>query len=545
VPQPVLGVAGTRLILSGRPPLDSAWGERGLQHPAEAIGRRQRPALVYGALVSEDRRVVVVGSGPPGAAAALFLANAGADVLLLEAGSERSAFGLTLRIRGFTALKYRKPLTTRRDVTATSDPDAQLFEDVAPGGLTNHWSCAVPRFSDEDFADAERAGEAYAWPFAYRDLAPWYDQVEPLLHIAGSARDEAQLPAGKVRHAWDLGSDWESASRAARGIGRTLTTMSYAYGAATTLTFSGTVFNSFVRLVRPAQRAKKLSVRFDARVVKLEWSAAKRRVTAVVFRDARTGSEERVPCAAVVLAAGAIASAQILLQSANSDFPDGLGNTHGVLGRYLHDHPLGKLVVDLGRRVHVLPPAYLTRPTLNNAPPLYVAACMQWSGTANLVRSVLERHPGQLSWVGYSVFGTMAPTLEQFVALDPKRKNADGSSAITLNVNHPPEARQALDAARDAAVSVLDQAGLSPRLRVWNVEKVGDSKHFGGTCRMHASERYGMSNGWARLHAVPNVAVVDSAAFTTGPEKNPVLTAMAVAARAADRLAGELKSGDL
>ena len=47
------------------------------------------------------------------------------------------------------------------------------------------------------------------------------------------------------------------------------------------------------------------------------------------------------------------------------------------------------------------------------------------------------------------------------------------------------------------------------------------------------------------MHAARNVAVVDSAAFTTGPEKNPVLTAMTLAARAGNRLAEELRSGDL
>jgi choline dehydrogenase-like flavoprotein len=41
---------------------------------------------------------------------------------------------------------------------------------------------------------------------------------------------------------------------------------------------------------------------------------------------------------------------------------------------------------------------------------------------------------------------------------------------------------------------------------------------------------------------VPNVLVVDAAAFTTGPEKNPTLTAMAIAARACQRLAADLRS---
>lgn len=495
--------------------------------------------------VSESRRVIVIGSGPPGATAAIFLARAGADVLLLEAGSERASLGLTLRFHGITLLKYRKPLGQREDVTRTSDARSLVYEDLSPGGLTNHWSCAVPRFSDEDFADAERAGEVYDWPLRYKDLAPWYDRVEPLLHVAGTDVDEAQLPAGKVHHRWTLGADWANAAAAAKSVKRTLTAMPYAYGADTTLTLSGTVFNSFTRLVKPAVRAGHLSLRCDARVVRLEWSASEKRVSAVVFRDARTGAEERLPCAAVVVAAGAIHSAQILLESANADFPNGLGNSHGVLGRYLHDHPLGKLVVDLNAPISVQPPGYLTRPALEAAPPLYAAACMQWSGTANFARSVLQGHPGRLKWVGYSVFGTMAPSAENGFSLDPQRKNPDGTSAVVLNVSHPPEARTALEAAKQDTLSMLEGAGLGPRLRVWTVEPVGESKHFGGTCRMHGSPRFGMLDGFARAHEVRNVAVVDSAAFTTGPEKNPVLTAMAIAARAADRLAQELKSGDL
>jgi choline dehydrogenase-like flavoprotein len=54
-----------------------------------------------------------------------------------------------------------------------------------------------------------------------------------------------------------------------------------------------------------------------------------------------------------------------------------------------------------------------------------------------------------------------------------------------------------------------------------------------------------MLDAWNRLHRVPNVVVADSAAFTTGPEKNPVLTAMALSARASDRLAADLRNGSL
>src|ERR1041385_2993107 len=159
--------------------------------------------------VSVERRIVVVGSGPPGATAVHVLANAGMDVTLLEAGSARSALGLTVRIGGFTVAKLRRPLRLRTSAVAmTADQRAELYEDLSPGGLTNHWSCAVPRFSREDFRDAERAGEEFRWPIGYEDLERWYDQVEPLLHIAGDTIDATHVPAGRVRAVWKLGGDW-------------------------------------------------------------------------------------------------------------------------------------------------------------------------------------------------------------------------------------------------------------------------------------------------------------------------------------------------
>jgi len=366
-----------------------------------------------------------------------------------------------------------------------------------------------------------------------------------LLHVAGAAVGSQQLPAGNVRHARRLGADWAPIAEQARLAGRTLAPMPYAFGSDTCVTPSGTVFNSFVRLVRPELRARRLSVIYDARVVRLEWSRQSRRVDAVVFRDAKTGSENRIECRAVVLGAGAARSAEILLASSNAEFPEGLGNTHGVLGRYLHDHPLAKLVVELRGPISIHPPSYLTRPSLERAPPLYAAACMQWSGMELLAQSVSKGRPGRMPWIGFSVFGTMAPRESDCVALDPSLTNPDGTPGLRLHIRHPPEAITALELARDDLIGALDRVGLQPQTTTWRVEPVGNSNHYGGTCRMHASPRFGMIDRWSRLHAVQNVAVADSAAFTTGPEKNPVLTAMALAARAGDRLAQELKAGDL
>lgn len=475
----------------------------------------------------------------------MFLRRAGLEVLVLEAGSKRSALGLTARIGGLTVAKRRAELKQREGVTRTADPDALLFEELAPGGLSNHWSCAVPRFSREDFQDAARAGEEHTWPIGYEDLAAWYTRVEPLLHIAGTRVDDPQLPAGNVHRAWELGSDWESIKDDARRAGRAIVAMPYAYGADTGITWSGTAFNAYVRLIKPEQSAGGLSVRFDARVQRIEWDPRSRRVEAVVFRDAVSGRDERVGCRAVVLAAGAINSPQVLLQSQSADFPHGLGNTHDILGRYLNDHPLGKLVLDLGSPITVHPPTYVTRASIDRSVPLYAAACMQWSGASIVARSVLAGHLGRLSSTGFTVFGTMAPSRDNWLALDPSSPAVAGAPRITLNIRHPPEAITALEAARDQIVTLLARAGFEPSTQVWKLESPGSSNHYSGTVRMHEKPEFGMVDAWSRSHVAANLVVADSSVFTTNPEKNPVLTSMTLAARAADRLASELKSGDL
>ncbi len=490
-------------------------------------------------------RVIVIGTGPAGAAAAVFLSKAGIQTLVLEAGSEQASLGFTARYRGFTFAKRKPLLLQRADMTRVGDPSTELYEELAPGGLSNHWACAVPRFSDDDFRDAARAGEEQTWPIGYDDLAPWYDRVEPLLNIAGGLKDAPRLPHGQVRDPWQLAPEWEAVSRAAEERSRSVVVMPYANGATTMFTRSATAFNAFSQLILPAVRARKMAVIYGAKVTKLEWSPSEKRVVAVVYRDARGGGEVRLSCRAVVIAAGAVNSAQILLQSSSADFPNGLGNEHGVLGRYFHDHPLGKVVLDLARPVHIHPASYITRPALEGSTPLYAAAYMQWCGAPSLARSALEGRPGRSRRIGFSVFGTMAPSKDDYVALDPNREKSGADGKVLLSLRHPAEATRTLERARDELVDILTRAGWEPRIHVWRIEAPGNSVHYGGTCRMHASPRFGVVDAFSRVHGISNVAVGDSAVFTTGPEKNPVLTAMTLAARASDGLAEDILSGDL
>jgi choline dehydrogenase-like flavoprotein len=492
--------------------------------------------------LDDDRQVVVIGTGPCGAAAAWALHRAGIAFTVLEAGTEDSANGLTVRAPGLTLLRKRRDLVAHENPGANETDCRKWYSELSAGGLSNHWTCAVPRFSQADFDDGARLDEKHQWPVSYAELENHYGEMERLLCIAGSGEDVATLPAGEVSHRLRLAPDWDGIVRQAMSRGHGVTALPLAYGAAWTITSSGTPFNSYVRILKRIPRSPRSRILFGARALRLEWSETKSRVARVIYRDRATGREEGVRGNAFIVAAGAVNTARLLLDSRSPTFPEGLGNTEGVLGRYLHDHPLAKVAIDLERPISIHPAVYLTRAPYDATPPLRGVASILWSGTGARLRSLARARPDHLMQVGFNLFGTMTPRAEDRVEVLPDRRDAHDRSEVSLRIRFDDDTRHMLEGARDRLLEILQAAGLGPRVTLWQPEAPGTAVHFAGTVRMHRSPKFGMLQEGNRLHAVPNVLVVDSSAFTTGPEKNPTLTAMALASRACQMLVKELRS---
>lgn len=66
--------------------------------------------------------------------------------------------------------------------------------------------------------------------------------------------------------------------------------------------------------------------------------------------------------------------------------------------------------------------------------------------------------------------------------------------------------------------------------------------HHIGTTRMASDPRRGVTDGWGRVHGLPNLHIAGSSLFPTAGWANPTLTILALALRTADRISGELKS---
>lgn len=491
--------------------------------------------------LQDDTRVVVIGSGPSGAMAAMTLVQQGIPVMLLESGLTMPK-GLYIRAGGVSLYRKWPKLSTPERHVASGDAKALWYHALTPGGLSNWWTGAVPRFAPEDFCEGERLHERYRWPLTYDELRPYYERVERVLVVTADTHDVCNLPASHVAYRHALPRDWQRIAPFAAKRGHGFAPMPLATGPRWLVTQSGAPFNSYTSIVEKLHRYPHFQLVLGAHALRLEWDGRKKRVDSVVYFDRTTQSEQRLHAAAVVVAAGPLASTKLLLDSACADFPQGLGNTEGVLGRYLHDHAHHWCVVALDKPLSRLRhTVYLTRAPYHEAQPLLAASCT--FGNASTKDRVLSLTPTKTDHFGVALFGTMIPLERNFVQLHATETEEFGLPKLEVHMHFDDDVQTNMQAARDRLVAILESAGYPAAIQGdLPTLTPGGSVHFGGTVRMHESPTYGMLNKWNRLHAVDNVVVADASSFTTGPEKNPTPTAMALAVRAADRLASDLKA---
>ena len=230
------------------------------------------------------------------------------------------------------------------------------------GGNTKVYGAILFRFRERDFGEINHVdGVSPAWPIGYHDLAPWYDRAEVLYQVHGEhGIDPTEPPAATpypfpaisheprieqlnsdLRKAGlnpfplpngillDESAPWRSACiRCATCDGYACPTNGKADAA--------------VIAVEPALRYPNVTLRTNSVVTRLETDSAGRAVTGVVVQ--RDGLEERYSADVVVVAAGAINSAALLLRSRNDRHPDGLGNSSGQVGRNLMLHNNSSLI---------------------------------------------------------------------------------------------------------------------------------------------------------------------------------------------------------
>src|SRR5918992_5418514 len=324
---------------------------------------------------------IVVGSGISGGWAAKELTEKGLQVLLLERG--RNVEHVTDYVnatkapwqyphRGgrtkameeaYPVLKRDYPLNEKNLAFWASDKDSPYTEvkrfdwyrGYQVGGRSLMWGRQSYRLSDIDFEANAREGIAVDWPIRYADIGPWYEHVERHAGISGSRENLPQLPDGQFQPPMPLNCGEELIAGRLQKLfdgrrriipGRTANLTQQLPGRAPCQHRNacwlgcpyGAYFSTQSSTLPAAMKTGRLTLRPFAIVSEVLYDRNRRRATGVRVLDAVSNETVDYTARIVFLCASALNSTWLLLRSATSVWPGGLGSSSGELGHNLMDH---------------------------------------------------------------------------------------------------------------------------------------------------------------------------------------------------------------
>lgn len=542
---------------------------------------------------AELHDVVVIGSGAAGGMAAYNLVEKGVKVLMLDAGERFKRenfwthvlpFEWNQRIhRGESPPEFELSKKEQPYLTPTGKP-FHLVRVWGLGGKTNIWGRVSLRYSDINLQEPARDGWGIPWPIRYTDLAPYYDKVEQLIGVCGGDDNLEILPGSRYhmpvppprcgelliqKGAARLNIPVVAIRRANLTRDHRGFPACHYCGACHRGCDTASFFNSADHLIPFAEKTGRLKIIPNAVVARI-FAGKNGLASEVQYFGRHTGQEHRVKARVVVLAASAMDSTRILLNSKSERYPNGLGNEFDQLGRNFCEqqmvHVHGYLKELTGAPVtdedglggaHMYIPRFNHR--IHRKKYLRGFGMQMWGAGAQMEpyqlamntpgfgaefkRAVKQRYPAAVS---LHSFGEILPRPENRVTVDESRTDRYGVPLMNISVEYGENEHQMRRHMYEMAAEILKAAGAEVFPFDSEVsDPPGSSIHEHGTCRMGDNPRLSVLDQFNRMHEVKNLLVVDGSCFPSASEKNPTLTILALAWRATDFLAEELRQGNL
>ena len=536
--------------------------------------------------------VCIVGSGAAGGIAAKELTEMGLRVVVLERGEWFSPSRFRTHVPPYQ-LPYRgfREGHGTNDFTgflfskhpSTSDPGGEEIDYAllpAVGGKTLLWDAFSWRMGERDF-QGRPAGDD--WPISYQDLAPFYDRAERFMGVCGTREGIAAVPDGDYLKPITLRCGERIIQKACVEKLGPQYRMFPVRKAINTEPHGGrpvchncghcmrgcdvdAKYTSANSAIPAALRTGKLVLATGAVVREIELEDTGDRVRSVICVHAPTRQEYRVRARVIALACGSVEDARILLMSKSRRFPQGLANSSGWVGKnlvsemgvgifgYLESMVGGRVVNDDGTGTHgAIANLYYEKnsPHFARGYGLYVGAerpqipgllrALRGMG-AEFKKRVREVYPA-LVYVGAA--GEILAHSDNYVDLDPGEKDEFGLPLPRFHFQfHENELAMARDML-EKCQTLLEVSG-GVRLAPQEIPRPDfDGENLVGLARMGNDPRTSVVNSSNRAHDLKNLWILDGASFTSYAEKNPTLTVITVAMRAAHHLAEALRKGEV